>query len=365
MASLYGKNLRVSIFGQSHSKAIGVSVDGFPAGRTIDFEELTRFMEKRAPGRNNYSTARKEADRIEILSGMVDGKTCGAPFAAIIHNMDVKSEDYKEIMDVPRPSHADYTAQLKYGGAQDTSGGGHFSGRLTAPLCIAGGICKQILQQEGIEIVAHIAQIADVEDTRFNPVDISEEDLRLLAENDFPTIDPLQGNEMKQVIEAARKNEDSVGGIIECAITGLPGGIGEPIFDGVENKIAAIMFGIPAVKGIEFGNGFECASLLGSENNDSFHVENGKVKAKTNRHGGILGGITSGMPVIFRVALKPTPSIGKTQESVSLSRMENTLLAIKGRHDPCIVPRAVVCVEAAAAIAVLDLIIEEYGRRLR
>jgi chorismate synthase len=328
MSSTYGKNIKISIFGQSHSEAIGVVIDGLPPGKTIDFEELDLFMQRRAPGQNKYTTQRKEADKVEILSGIVNGKTCGAPIGAFIKNTNVKSQDYDNIRDMPRPAHADFTAYEKYKGFADVRGGGHFSGRLTAPLCIAGGIIKQILLEEGIDVSAHIKEIGG------SDINVYEK------------------------IEEARLNGDSVGGIITCQVTGLPVGVGEPMFDGVENKIASAVFAIPAVKGIEFGNGFEAASLTGSENNDQFYFEGDQVKTRSNNHGGILGGITSGMGVVFRVAIKPTPSIAMAQNTVSLSAKKNAVLEIKGRHDPCIVPRAVPCVEAAAALAIYDLLID-------
>ena len=328
MSSTYGKNIKISIFGQSHSEAIGVVIDGLPPGKTIDFEELDLFMQRRAPGQNKYTTQRKEADKVEILSGIVNGKTCGAPIGAFIKNTNVKSQDYDNIRDMPRPAHADFTAYEKYKGFADVRGGGHFSGRLTAPLCIAGGIIKQILLEEGIDVSAHIKEIGG------SDINVYEK------------------------IEEARLNGDSVGGIITCQVTGLPVGVGEPMFDGVENNIASAVFAIPAVKGIEFGNGFEAASLTGSENNDQFYFEGDQVKTRSNNNGGILGGITSGMGVVFRVAIKPTPSIAMAQNTVSLSAKKNAVLEIKGRHDPCIVPRAVPCVEAAAALAIYDLLID-------
>jgi chorismate synthase len=360
MSSVYGKNLIVSIFGQSHSEAIGVCIDGLPAGKKIDFRELKKFMGRRSPGKNEYSTKRNEKDDFEVLSGIVNDTTCGAPFAAIIRNMDARSSDYKEIMDIPRPSHADFTAQMKYKGAQDINGGGHFSGRLTAPLCIAGGICRQMLKHDGIEIKAHISEIHGIKDSLFDPVNIDMTPL----DDGFPVLDKAKGEKMISAIDEAKKDDDSLGGIIECAICGLPAGIGEPIFDGMENRISSAIFGIPAVKGIEFGNGFACSKLKGSQNNDGFYINDNKIMTKTNNSGGILGGISSGMPILFRVAIKPTPSIAKAQDSVSMSKMENTELVIKGRHDPCIVQRAVPCVEAAAAIAVMDLYIEYTGRRI-
>lgn len=354
MGSIYGENIRISIFGQSHSTGIGVSIDGLPAGKTIDLQQLGAFLARRAPGRNRYSTQRREQDLPEILGGIVEGRTCGAPFAAIIRNQDAHSKDYSELKDIPRPAHADYTAQVKYGGAQDVAGGGHFSGRLTAPLCIAGGICMQLLAQEGIFVGAHIRMIAGVYDDALDAVNVTKEQLAAVQGKEFPVRNDEKGALMREQIEAARLQSDSVGGIVECAVVGAPAGLGDPMFLGLENRLAAILFGIPAVKGVEFGNGFACAGLRGSQNNDAYLMQDGAIRTETNRHGGILGGISSGMPIVFRVAFKPTPSIGREQQSISLSRKEAVPLIIQGRHDPCIVPRAVPCVEAAAAIAIYD-----------
>lgn len=353
MSSIYGKNIKISIFGQSHSEAIGVTVDGLPAGITVNTEKLEEFMARRAAGGKAFATKRTEADKPEFICGLVDNTTCGAPLTAIIHNSDTKSKDYENLATTPRPSHADYTAELKYGGFQDKSGGGHFSGRLTAPLCIAGGICKQVLEEQGIYIYAHIKSIKNINDDPFNPLAPTEPE-----DGNFPVLNNSKKEEMLSVIETARCNSDSVGGIIECGITGVPVGLGEPMFDGLENRISQIVFGIPATKGIEFGNGFDCTLINGSENNDAFVLNNDEILTKTNNHGGILGGISSGMPIIFRVAIKPTPSIGLPQQSINISEMEETTLTINGRHDPCIVPRAVPCVEAAAAIAILDTLLD-------
>ena len=353
MSSTYGENLKLSIFGQSHGPAIGMTLDGIPAGLPVDVEKLQQFLNRRAPGQNDWSTPRKEEDQPECLAGLLDGYTCGAPIAAVIHNKNTRSGDYANLKDCPRPGHADYTAQIKYGGFQDAAGGGHFSGRLTAPLCIAGGLCKQWLEELGIRIGAHILAIGECGDRYFEPTD--PEIKSVPAE--FPVLDPEAGKAMQDYIAQARAAGDSVGGIIECAITGLPAGIGEPMFGGVESRIAQIVYGIPAVKGVEFGVGFECACLPGSQSNDDFEIIDGKIVTQTNHAGGILGGITNGMPVIFSVAMKATPSIGSAQQSISLSRMENTTLEIKGRHDPCIVPRAVPVIEAAAAIAIYDMIL--------
>jgi len=358
MSSTYNGNIRISIFGQSHSGGIGCVIDGLPAGERIDLDELQAFLSRRAPGKNAWSTPRKEADMPEILSGLVDGMTCGAPLSAVIRNTNTRSQDYSELRDVPRPGHADYTAHIRYGGHQDVAGGGHFSGRLTAPLCIAGGICKQILARRGVTIGAHILRIQNEADLPFDPVNLTQEDLLAPGGKEFPVIDDGAGMRMQAAVRSAREACDSVGGVIECAATGMPAGVGDPMFDGMENRIARIVFAIPAVKGIEFGSGFDVARMTGSQNNDSYFMDGESVRTRTNNAGGILGGITSGMPVIFRAAVKPTPSIAREQDSISLSRKENAILAVRGRHDPCIVPRAVPVMEAAMAIAILDALLE-------
>lgn len=354
MSSTFGNMLHLSIFGQSHGAGIGMTLDGIPAGLAVDLNKLQLFLNRRAPGQNDISTPRKEDDKPEILSGIVDGFTCGAPIAALIRNTNTRSADYADLKDCPRPGHADYTAQIKHGGFQDVAGGGHFSGRLTAPLCIAGGMCMQWLEAKEIYISAHIAQIGNVKDDAFDPTHPQIKDVSM----NFPVLNETRGEQMKAAIASAKSYGDSVGGIIECAVTGLPVGLGDPMFDGMEGRIAQIVFGIPAIKGIEFGSGFDCATKFGSENNDPFTILNGSVLTKTNHAGGIMGGITNGMPIIFRAAVKPTPSIAKPQESISLSAMENRTLQVKGRHDPCIVPRAVPVVEAAAAIAVFDALLQ-------
>lgn len=355
MSSTYGENLKLSVFGQSHGAGIGMVLDGIPAGLPVDMEALTAFLARRAPGQNDYSTPRREADAPEFLSGLVENTTCGAPIAALIRNTNTRSGDYANLKDCPRPGHADYTAQIKYGGHQDAAGGGHFSGRLTAPICIAGGLCKQWLEGKGVRISAHIAMIGGIWDRPFDPVR-PETDAVLTP---FPTLEEARGAEMRQRIGDAKAARDSVGGIVECAVTGLPAGVGAPMFGGMEGKLAQMLYGIPAVKGVEFGAGFRVAEMAGSESNDPFRVENGKIVTATNNCGGILGGITDGMPLIFRAAFKPTPSIAKPQQSVSLSEMENRTLEVKGRHDPCIVPRAVPVVEAAAAIALMDILLAD------
>ena len=357
MSSEFGKQLRVSVFGQSHGKAIGVNIDGLPAGEAIDLDELNAFLDRRKPGKSPLSTARKETDTPVFLSGLEDGVTCGFPMCVMITNSDQHSSDYSELADKPRPSHADYTAHIKWGGHADMRGGGHFSGRLTAPLCVAGGIAKQILARRGVYVGAHLAAVGTEDDGPF-PLHPTKELFDAVATKPFPVLDDGAGERMQALILEARQNLDSVGGIIECAAIGLPAGLGDPMFDGIENRLAAALFGIPAVKGVEFGLGFGSARLHGSENNDPFAVEDSKIVTTANRAGGILGGITTGMPVTLRVAVKPTPSISRPQQTVSLSAMEDTELVIRGRHDPCIAHRAVPVVEAVTATVILDLLLE-------
>lgn len=329
MGSCYGRNIRVTIFGQSHSPAIGVTVEGLPAGFAIDRTALQAFLDRRAPGRDATSTARREADEPEFLSGLVGDVTCGAPLTAIIRNTNTRSQDYDALRAVPRPGHADWPAQVRFGGFQDVAGGGHFSGRLTAPLCIAGGIVRQILAQRGVTVQARAERIAGETDP----------------------------DRQREAIHAVKAAGDSVGGVIACEVHGMPVGVGDPMFGGIENRIAEAVFGIPGVKGIEFGDGFAASERRGSENNDPYRMVDGKVKPVTNHAGGILGGLTTGEPITFRVAVKPTSSIALEQDSVNLQTGENARLRVQGRHDPCIVPRAVPCVEAAAALAVYDALL--------
>lgn len=357
MSSEFGKLLRVGVFGQSHGKAIGVVVDGLPAGEEIDLEELQRFLDRRRPGKDGLSTARNETDIPEFLSGLEGGRTCGAPLCAVIPNADQHSKDYGELQDKPRPGHADYTAWAKWGGHADMRGGGHFSGRLTAPLCVAGGIAKQILARRGVFVGAHLAAVAGIPDRPF-PLRPAAELFDEVAAKPFPVLDDEAGERMRAAILAAKGDLDSVGGVIECAAVGLPAGLGDPMFDGMENRLAAALFGVPAVKGVEFGEGFRAAALRGSENNDPFTVEEGRIQAAANHAGGILGGITTGMPVVLRAAVKPTPSIGKPQKTVRLSAMEDTDLTVHGRHDPCVAHRAVPVVEAVTAAVLLDMLLE-------
>ncbi|MCI9121012.1 MAG: chorismate synthase [Oscillibacter sp.] len=357
MSSEFGKLLRVSVFGQSHGKAIGVVVDGLPAGEEIDLEELQGFLDRRRPGKDPLSTARKETDVPEFLSGLEDGRTCGAPLCAVIRNADQHSQDYRELRDKPRPGHADYTAAVKWGGCADMRGGGHFSGRLTAPLCVAGGVAKQILARRDVHVGAHLCSVGQARDMLF-PLHPTAELFRSVAAKAFPVLNDHAAEAMQTAVLAAKQDQDSIGGTIECAAIGLPAGLGEPMFGGVENRLAAALFGIPAVKGVEFGEGFHGASLRGSQNNDAFVLEDGQVRARTNHAGGILGGITTGMPLLLRVAVKPAPSIGKPQQTVSLSRMEPAELTVHGRHDPCVAHRAVPVVEAVTALVLLDMLME-------
>ena len=352
MSSIWiGKHIRLSIFGQSHAEAIGMTLDGLPAGMAVDPDLLQRFLNRRAPGRSEWSTARREEDIPEFLCGLKDGLTCGAPLTAIIRNTNVRKKDYADLQTLPRPGHADFTAQLRYHGFQDASGGGHFSGRLTAPLCIAGGVLLQELERRGISVAARIVQIGSVRDESAFDGPVSEKV--------FPVSDDGAAEKMTEAIRTAKAEGDSVGGVIECMITGFPGGVGDPFFDGLESRLSQMLFSIPAVKGVEFGAGFAAASLRGSENNDPFCIgREGQIATVTNHAGGILGGITNGMPIVFRLAVKPTPSIAMEQQSVNLESMKTQTLQIRGRHDPCIVPRAVPVAEAAAAIVLFDLLPE-------
>ena len=359
MANQYGNNLHLSIYGGSHDAEIGMRLSGFPKGFALDRDALQAFMARRAPNGGAFSTPRKEPDIPEFLTGLTDGFTNGEELHAIIRNTNAHSKDYSFIYDTPRPGHADYAALCKYGSAVDLRGGGHFSGRLTAPLCIAGGMALQYLAARGIHIGAHIEAIHDIRDQRFDAVNVSATELEALKSLPFPVLDSNAGEQMQAAIVAARAEKDSLGGVIECAVTGLPAGLGEHMFSGVEGRFSALLFSIPAVKGVEFGEGFGASALFGSENNDSYRTDGKSVVTATNRCGGILGGMTNGMPLVFRVGFKPTPAIAKKQDTVSLSRMENTTISVPGRHDPTVVVRAVPVVEAAAAIAVLDLLLDE------
>ena len=357
MFSSFGKNIKITIFGGSHEPEIGVTITGLPRHTAFDMTELQRFLDRRAPGSRPFATTRKEADLAQPKSGLqvIDNMavTMDRSITLVIANTNTRSADYKNLRDVPRPGHADFTARVKYGGSLNMSGGGPFSARMTAPLCIAGGIALQLLRREGIETGAHLYSVGSVRDVPLDPLDPSA------PESAFAVISQDAGKAMQELILKARKDGDSVGGIVEVYAKNCPVGLGGPMYDGVESVLAPIFFGIPAVKGIEFGAGFESSRLYGSQNNDPFFMEDGKIRTETNNHGGILGGITSGMPLIARLAFKPTPSIAKEQRSVSLSRKENETLSIGGRHDPCVAVRAVPVCQAALAIGLLDMIMEE------
>ena len=359
MSSVFGDKLKISIFGESHGEAIGVVLDGLPCGEKIDIDKITEQMKRRCPGNDETATSRKESDAPKILSGLLNGFTTGAPLAAIIENNNKQSSDYENVKINPRPGHADYTASVKYNGFNDIRGGGHFSGRLTACIVFAGAICRQILYKKGVKIAAHIYSVSDIYDSKFDPIGVDETLINRLNRSGFALIDVEKEALIREKIISAKLNNDSVGGIVECIATGVPAGVGSPIFNGIESKISSIMFGIPAVKGIEFGIGFECSKMSGSQNNDEFYYDGNSIKTKTNNCGGILGGISNGMPIIFRVAIKPTPSIGIRQQSINLNSKENSEFVIKGRHDPCIVPRAVPVVESACAISLLDMMLKD------
>ena len=366
MPSTFGNALRVTVFGQSHSQAVGCVVEGLPSGHVVDMEALGRFMSRRAPGQGPWTTPRKEADLPRIVSGLnPKGATCGAPLAVVIENTNTRSRDYDNLMAVPRPGHADYTAWTKWHGNQDVPGGGHFSGRLTAPLCAAGGIALQMLAERGVRVGAHLLSVADVRDEPLCALDNAPaSQARLQAQLDaladgrtFPTIDADSGKAMLAAIDDARRELDSVGGVVECVATGMPAGVGSPMFDGIENLIARAAFGVPAVKGVEFGRGFEAARLRGSEDNDPYRMVDGTVTPVTNNAGGALGGITTGAPVLFRMALKPTSSISRPQESVDLTSGSDATLEVHGRHDPCVATRAVPVAEAICALSLLDALL--------
>ncbi len=351
----WGNKIKVAIFGESHGEGLGVVLDGIPSGLALDMDFINSEMKRRAPGQNSLSTPRKEADEIEILSGVFDGKTCGTPICGVIRNTNTRSGDYTPSL--LRPGHADFTGFSKYGKAHDFRGGGHFSGRITAGLVFAGAIAKLVLKEHGIEIGSHIKSIHSVSDASFMEMDITADLLTDLCKKDFPVLDEKTAEKMKAEITAAAADKNSVGGVIECAAIGLAPGFGSPFFASVESLISSLVFSIPAVKGIEFGCGFDFADMLGNEANDPFETDGTNIYTTTNNNGGLNGGITNGMPVVFSVAIKPTPSIAKPQATVDTSTMKNTVLEIKGRHDPCIVQRAAVVVEGAAALAILESII--------
>ena len=354
MSSSWGQNLKISIFGQSHGEAIGMTLDGFPAGMSIDMERLLQEMARRAPGQSALTTSRKEADAPEFLSGVLAGRTTGQPICAIIRNTNQRSRDYGDGVDLVRPGHADYTGHVRYFGFEDWRGGGSFSGRLTAPVVLAGALCSQWLEQQGVRIACHVQQLGPLKDRSFLDAP-ADADYSALKGMHLPVLDPGMDERMTAEVLAASADRDSVGGVLECMITGLPAGLGAPFFDSVESVLSHLLFAVPAVKGVSFGEGFGFAELRGSEANDPFAMAGDRVVTISNHSGGVNGGITNGMPVIFRCVIRPTPSIAKAQQTVSLKKGENAELAITGRHDPCILPRAVPVVEAMAAIAVMEL----------
>ena len=357
MSGMWGNKLKVSIFGESHGVGIGITIDGLPPGFEIDMGSVMKEMARRAPGKSKLSTARKEGDKPEILSGFFNGKTTGTPLCAIIRNSDMHSQDYGKLKDLMRPGHSDYPGYIRYNGFNDYRGGGHFSGRITAPLVFAGAICKQILESKGIIIGSHVKSIENIQDKSFYDVELSKELLEELRIKELPLLAEEKEEEMRNAILKAKKEEDSVGGTIECTVLGINAGIGNPFFDSVESTLAHLMFSVPAVKGIEFGKGFEMTKFRGSKCNDEYYYEGDEVKTYTNNNGGITGGITNGMPILFKVAIKPTASISKTQKTINIAENKEEELVVVGRHDPCIVQRAVPVIEAVAAIGMLDLCI--------
>lgn len=357
MKNTFGTSLSVTLFGESHGNSIGAVLDGMPAGVAVDTDFLNRQTELRKP-KGKISTKRHEADEVCIVSGVFEGKTTGTPICVVIKNGDTKSKDYEKTKNLLRPSHADYTAHIKYNGYEDYRGGGHFSGRITAPLVAVGAIVIDALKQKGVEIGTHIKKIADVSDRDFNDFD---EDFKKIQNNPFAVLDSEKAKLMTELIETAAAEGDSIGGILQTAVTGLPTGVGEPWFDTVESVLAHALFSVPAVKGVEFGRGFEFADLKGSEANDEWRINDGKISTVTNNNGGINGGITNGMPIVINTVIKPTPSIAKEQNTVDIEKNENSKLIINGRHDPCIVHRAAVVVSSVTAIALCDLLLQKYG----
>nr|WP_122011767.1 chorismate synthase [Maliibacterium massiliense] len=357
MSNVWGNNLKISIFGESHGAGIGVVVGGLPAGLALDFEQINRHMARRAPGRDAWSTPRREADQVRVLSGVLDGHTTGAPLCGIIENTNTRAQDYQKLDVVPRPGHADYAAHIKYQGHNDVRGGGHFSGRLTAPLLFAGSVARQLLAKEGVCIGAHIARIAGVTDSAFDPVDTPQETLEALTHMPFAVLEREQAAPMQACIEEARRARDSVGGAIEVMALGVPAGLGDPFFDSFESVFAHLAYSVPAVKAVAFGAGEGFGRMHGSQANDPFIVREGRVATRTNHTGGVNGGITNGMPVVARVTFRPTSSIARAQDSVNLATGKMEKLEIHGRHDPCIVPRAVPVLEACMALTIADLML--------
>ena len=366
MGSVFGKNIKLSLFGESHGEAIGCIIDGFPHGIKIDNDFIESEMERRRAKNPSVSTARNEKDKVEILSGLLENKTTGMPIAAIIRNENKRSGDYSNLKIMPRPSHSDFTAMIRYRNYNDIRGGGHFSGRLTAPLVFAGALCKLALKEKfGINIAAHIKQIYNIKDKYPNGKLPSYKEFINNYKKELSVFDNNAMNEMIKTIKDAKMNMDSLGGIITVVAFNVPAGFGEPFYSSIESRIAECMFGVPAVKGVEFGLGFDFVHYRGSECNDAYTIKNNKIKTKTNNNGGILGGISNGMPIVVNVAIKPTPSIAKEQLTLNIKTKKEDKLIIKGRHDPCIAVRAVPVLEAALSIALLDLCVEMKGKFLK
>ena len=361
MKNTFGTNIQFTLFGESHGAAIGVVIDGLSAGIELDLAFIQSQLDLRKP-KGKISTARREADEFEIVSGFFDGHTTGTPLCLIIRNHDHHSRDYEKTRYLLRPSHADYTAFVKYGGFQDYRGGGHFSGRITAPLVAAGAVCRQILREKGIVLGTHIARCKDEEDTPFSTDTVALlEEIALLGRSYFPTLSPEAEERMTSLIEQAHSQGDSVGGILETIVVGVPAGVGGPFFGSVESVLSQLLFSVPAVKGVEFGLGFGFADQFGSQANDPFRMEGDRVVTATNHNGGINGGITNGMPICFRTVVKPTPSIYQKQQTVDIRTRQNTELVIQGRHDPAILHRARVVVDSVTAIGLVDLLAQQYG----
>ncbi len=356
MSSIWGRHFTIDIFGESHGPKIGAVINGLHPGTELDFPQIRAFLDRRRAGSEAWSTKRHEADDFEIVSGYANGFSTGTPLCVLFHNNAQRSSDYDERLN--RPGHADYTGYVRYNGFNDPRGGGHFSGRLTAPLVFAGAVAAQVLSKKSIYAATHIRRIADVEDAAFDLTSITHQQAQSLAAMRFPLIDEAKRAAMETQIKQAAAEGDSVGGIVECAVCGLPAGLGSPMFDTAESRLASLLFAIPAVKGISFGSGFGFAQMRGSEANDAYAVKDGKIVTETNHNGGILGGITSGMPVVFEAVIKPTPSISKPQQTVNLKTITQETASVKGRHDACIVPRAAAVIEAAANVCMLDLMTE-------
>ena len=353
MKSTIGQHLTISLFGESHGEAIGCVIDGFPSGMKIDREFLTLQMDKRR-AQGSISTGRHEADQVRFVSGVIEDVTCGTPICILIENTSQHSKDYAAMRHVARPGHADYTAEIKYGGFQDARGGGHFSGRLTAPLVAAGALCLQLLKEKGIQIGSHLLRMQEIEDIAFDALH-PEAQIEQCNQKLFSVLDPEVEQKMIKRIEEARENRDSVGAVVQTAIAGLPAGIGDPYFHSIESVLSHLIFSIGAVKGVEFGSGFDFVNMRGSISNDAFCMEEEKVVTKTNHNGGINGGISNAMPILIQTAIKPTPSIYQMQNTVDFNKKENVELSITGRHDPCIAHRARVVIDSVCAIGLVDL----------